>query len=392
MAGGGQLMDAGATPSASDLVRRILFYKYVLAVVLILVVSAVLWVDFRNEVATKDVLIGLIAPAVTALLLSIFYDLFTKREEAIRNDEDRKVTLREFSEKLWEQVDLDLIPRDQKERIVRRFIANPEIMKLFGGILVGPRDGEFLIGHLANLSKGRALRDVEVVNKLVADDHEDTYALEFTQHFSVSREGKETFLILFSSDNELFNSLAARPLGVDAMVGVSEVDWKHLDQRIHSMKVKASRAVEGHRDSQDLQVIELRGEELTRHLGGLAVGRQRVRGFSAALPKESENYHFTFSYSVRNSLADPYYSWFAENPMFVRSVTIDYSGIQHRVGRVSANCFIGSYTSEPEHDLVRGVYRVQVDGLVWPGQGALVIWRPPEPHGRHGAGARKKRD
>jgi hypothetical protein len=214
---------------------------------------------------------------VTALLLSIFYDLFTKREEAIRNDEERKVTLREFSERLWEQVDLDLIPPDQKERIVRRFVANPTIMKVLGDVLVGPKDGEYLIGHLANLYKGRALRDVEVVNTLRAGDDDDTYTLDFMQHFSVARDGKAQFIILFSADNDLFNSLAARPLGIDALVGVSQVDWKHIDRQIQTVHVKASRPVDGKRESHELNVRSLSDEELRLQLDQGVRGRTSQR-------------------------------------------------------------------------------------------------------------------
>jgi hypothetical protein len=373
------------SPGANSLVKKLLVYKYVFIITLTTFVSFIIWHYLRPEITAKDVTITFLAAVVTAFLLSIFYDLFTKKEHTLQSELDRQRLLAHFANSLWAVVDLDAISPEQKELLAKRFLQNRETMEALARVISGHVGSQFLFTHLLNLWKGNILCDVEVSNTLSVDKAADgVYYLDFVQRFTLPRGEKEDIFVLFSCDNDFFNSLVTSPVVIDCMVCVSESDWSGITDLLRFLRLKSARTIDGVRETKDIAFTEISSDRLQKRLGKAPADSGKIRGFVFRLPPNFHLHQYVFSYKIMNSLNDPYYYWFAENPMLVKSITIDYSGLRRSVGLVSANCFIGNYSCDPMHDQEHGVYRIDVDGLVWPGQGALIVWRPPDMRISHG--------
>jgi hypothetical protein len=213
-----------------------------------------------------------------------------------------------------------------------------------------------------------------VENRLCrAPGRDDVYILEFRQTFCASPL-KEAFLVVFTCDDDLFNDIMTSDVVVDELVGTSPDEWKDIDEQIKTLSFNAARNHLGRRESIEVMPRVVNAADLGAKLGSV-VADDRVRVLEYELHEEA-GWTYEYFYRVVNRLSDPYYYWMAVNPMFVTKLVIDYRELKPLVGRVSANCILAS--TDSSHDRELGVYVANVGSLVWPGQGAIIVWRTSE--------------
>jgi hypothetical protein len=202
------------------------------------------------------------------------------------------------------------------------------------------------------------------------------YAMQFRQAFRASPP-KTSYIVIFTCDHDLYYNVATSGLMVDELVGTSTEEWTDIDKQVASLSFQAYRKHLGKRESIIIGSRQMEAAELGRLLNRPIDG-DVVRAYEFKLQSE-DDWTYEYSYQVLNRLSDPYYYWIAVNPMFVSKLVIDYRDLKPMVGRVSASAGLGSAASEPQHDVEAGRYVVNVESLVWPGQGAVVVWRPRPP-------------
>lgn len=367
-------MDEGK--QASVLAARLMIYKYVLFVILICIVGLWLYRDSDQSLSLVEIAKGILYSVVSALLISAFYDIFTRSEAAIIRINEKREMHKLIETKFISYLDIDAVGVENRRSIIDAILRSEEALREITNRIVGIKGGRFYNSFLQPLIEKRAISNVSISNVLSSIDGDDAcYNLEYNEKFEVPAN-KNNFIVLFSCDNEVFNDVVASSIAIDSMVGTGENEWGDIDEQIKSLKLLVSRVSDNNkREVFEISPKNLSKKEIEAILGGGISSSSKIRVIAFDLRHAGAGWRYEFSYLVRQSFEYPYYYWFAENPMFVNSITIDYRAIIGVVGRVSANCILGNNSSKPEHDRRRGIYRVEVDGLVWPGQGAMIVWK-----------------
>lgn len=362
-----------------DPVRRLvesrIFWKY-LALILALVGLCIYLVSaFEAAFSVEKLLDGLFYAVVTALMISLFYDIGTRRDLALLLANEREHSQRRLTERFLYALDLEKVPDRDAEQLGAQVANSDRMMELIAANLLGEQGRTFFYTWLKPLVDRKVLYSATVENRLCRiGQRTDVYTMEFRQSFRAPRF-KTHYFVVFTCDNDLYNDfITASGASPDEMVGTSIEEWADIDAQLASLSFTAYRNHLGSRQSKSLVPEPVEAAELERRLGQ-TTSAERVRAFDFELHRE-DDWNYEYSYRVRNRLSDPYYYWTAVNPTFVSKLIIDYRELKPLVGRVSANCILGSASSDPHHDAEVGVYIVNVESLVWPGQGAMIVWRP----------------
>lgn len=361
-----------------------LVWKY-LTLVLALVLIGVFLAGHESDVAGvvgpqtthpfsfDNIANGLFYSVVTSLIVSFFYDFFSRKDLQALVEVEREEQRRLLTDRFLGALDLDRIPDTEITELAQQVTTNQRMMECIATTLLGPQGRTFYHAWLRPLIDGQALTAVTVEHRLCrVDGRSDVYSMAVRQSFCApSHKGR--FVVLVTCDNDLYNDLITSDAVIDELVGTSAEEWSTIDSQLRSMSFRAWRVHEGKRDNIVIQPRTLRVGELTESFGR-RVDSDLVRGFVFDLGPQ-EDWTYEVYYSVINRVSDPYYYWTAENPMFVDRLSFDYREVAHLIGRVSANCILGSTAGEPVHNADAGTYIVDVRSMVWPGQGGILVWR-----------------
>ncbi|UOQ69247.1 hypothetical protein [Hymenobacter volaticus] len=299
-----------------------------------------------------------------------------RSENKLSKDEELNESKTLISNNLLHYLDFDAIDRNTQELFVNKMYHNDVFLRILSKTIIkGTRDDLFY-SIFKPLRDGKLLLDVNVENIFRKSPDNFSYLLEFKQTFR-SPSNMQEFLVIYSCDNEIFNSIVqSRECVIEAAIGVSDSEWINIDYAINNMYLKGEKTDGGKKKSIKLTPREVIGDELYKRVPIEELNPSSIRAFIFKLPDYHENFVFEFYYEVKNSFNDPYYYWIAENPMYLHSLVFNYENIKDCIGQVSANCIMGNQLYEPVHDRARGIYTIKTDGLIWPGHGALIVWRP----------------
>lgn len=358
--------------------RRLLesriLWKYLALILALVLLSIFMLQKYDKAFSSQNLVNGIFYSVVTSLIVAMFYDLGSRRELSQILDDERIEQRRLLTERLLQAIEFDRLPESECRPLAERLASSDRMMSLISQALLGPQGEEFFFTWLKPLVENRVLESATVEHRLCRlNGRDDAFTMEFHQHFQAAK-AKDSYVIIFTCDNDLYNDLVTSGWGVDELAGTPTEEWPRIDEELTSLTFTAYRQKFGKRETVKVQPRSLHASEIQERLGHPVDGNL-VRGFHFDLRSEND-WHYEYSYRVTYLLSDPYYYWTAINPMFVRRLVIDYRELRPLMGEVSANCILGSASSDPHHDVDIGTYSVNVDSLVWPGQGALLVWRP----------------
>lgn len=363
-----------------SLVESKILWKYIALILAIAILAAYLANGFEGAFDPEQMANGLLYSSVTALIVSMFYDIGTRRDLALAVQSERDYLRQELGPRLLGLMDFRKLTAAEVSTVASHISADERLMAEVSRSLLGTVDGSsFYYTWLKPLVDGAVLQDVEVVNRLKrVTARTDVYDLDLRLRFSPPAS-KRAFVVVITDNNDLYNSFLTSSVAVDELVGTSTEEWASIDEQAASLSLRAYRTRRGERE-----VVSVRRETLPSSALSARLGREittdRVRAFSFPLADPSEGWRYEYSHVIRNRVSDPYYYWTAVRPMSITHITMHYGDAMPVLGRVSANSLLGSSENAPEHDRKAGHYSITINSLVWPGQGALLIWRPPCSH------------
>ncbi len=355
-------------------ITRSIVLKYVLLFVVL--GSAAVWLnDADDDAFTRaQFASGLFYAALTSTIVTLMYDLIVRSElralSRAELEEHQQLLLDELSGSLL----LDEFTDERRMEFAKRVVESPQTMECVSEELVGSQGegAEFYRGWIEPLVEGGALREVLVTNRLEPCDEAGCYVMDFRQRFQ-KLDGSRSYIVVFTSDNGIYENFITSSVEIGEMVGTSGAEWHDIDLQVESLSMVASGGQDG-RASRTVRARKL-GKRRLSELLDVTLDDNLVRAYEFVL-EDDPQVTYEYSYRVRNRLADPFYVWTAVRPTFVRRLTIDYSALKSEMGRVTANSIVNRTSHEPVHDETHGSYIVDVDSLLWPGQGAFIIWRP----------------
>jgi len=319
---------------------------------------------------------GLFYSTLTSLIVTLIYDLIIRAELQALSRADVAEHQSKLLGNLAGSLHLDKLTEELHEAFAKRVVESQQTMQLVAKHLAGSSDDgdEFYRGWINPLLSGEALRDVYVTNTLVSCTDPRCYNIQFQQSFRKG-SGFSSYIVVFTCDNNVYENFITSSINVGEMVGTSPSEWYDIDKQVESLTMIA---IGGQlRTNRVLERQRLSKQDLGKLINHDDFLESTVRAFEFFLEEDSR-VQYKFSYNVRNRLSDPFYVWTAVRPTFMKELTINYSDLRSnmRVGPVTANSIVNRTRSFPNHNLTQGIYSVTIDSLLWPGQGAFIVWRP----------------
>ena len=357
-----------------------IFLKYF--VLSIALASFGAWLSFTDKDAftIAEFAAGLFYSTLTSLIVTLLYDFIIRAELRALSRAEVAEHQAKLLGNLAGSLDLEKLSEEHLKAFAERVVNSQKTMQFVAEYLVGSsEDGcEFYRGWIEPLLLGQALRDVEVTNKLVSCPHSPCcYNIEFKQSFTKG-SGVSSYIVVFTCDNSVYENFITSSVNVGEMVGTSRGEWYDIDSQVESLTMRATTIkpiAEQRRKRRVIEPRKLSKQALSELIKFDNFDDSDVRAFEYDLEQDS-GVKYEYFYIVRNRLSDPFYVWTAVRPTFMKSLTIDYSGLLTLIGPVTANSIVNRTASLPEHNSTQGIYSVDINSLLWPGQGAFIVWRP----------------
>lgn len=329
----------------------------------------------RENFSTSNLISSVLYSVVTALLISLFYDLFTRAEQKAEQEiNNEQVFLRLERSRINVNLLMGL-SNNELSALARELSQTDQFLTaLANATSTDPEMCERLThSHFRPLFASEKLCRVNVENTIISARDQKNYQLHCKFKFMVAG-GKRVFRCVITPDNDIINDVIITSHLADEIIGLSDVGWDERDDLLACLKMTGSWVGKGKRHTEDIRPTILTQEEASERYPNLRGARYLVLEYELHTEPKCE---YLLEYRVKYSLNDNYYCWFATVPMFAERVTINYAGAKDVFGKVSAQCFIGNNSGESKHHVEECSFEITVGGLLWPGQGGLIVWRGP---------------
>jgi hypothetical protein len=340
----------------------------------LLILGFLLFVAAPDEFSWKEIISSVLYSVVTAIFVSLFYDLFTRSEQSVLQDISNDEVVRRLEKA---RINADAVSDlDSSELIVLAgALSSSESFAGAVAHLIHPDDdvSERLVhSHIRPLLNSKKIERVSIENSLLPHADKDSYLLHCRFRFVAGTE-KQGFTCVVTPDNDVVNEVIVSSQFADEVIGLSEEGWQDLEALLSSLRMQCSWVDKGQRVTEEIKPKIMREADVTISYPKFKGARVAVLSFD--LSGYSRKCDYTLDYKIRYSLKDNFYCWFATVPMFVDRIVMNYSGVANRIGKVAALSFVGTNSGETRHRTQDGVFEVDVAGLLWPGQGSMIIWK-----------------
>ena len=118
--------------------RSTLLYKYLLLVILIVVVGLVSSYDpTKQTFQFASIFDHMLAGVVATLLLSIVYDVFTKRQQTLEANVDREILLQQLSREVFLCRGVDALTSDDLKALTKQLTADDQFLRSLAEVTAG---------------------------------------------------------------------------------------------------------------------------------------------------------------------------------------------------------------------------------------------------------------
>jgi hypothetical protein len=379
-------------------IRANLILKYVIIFIFLLIAAVAVSYDYRTgtfSFSFASIKVELVAGLIATILITIMYDVFTRKNEEYVREMERHLLINDLSRKhfitsgVWSlsETDISEVAAElfQDDRFLRAIARNTGVDEQFAENIYH--------AYLRPMWRSPLLRFYEwKVDLSLCKSSNDSYTCQSHQTFRLLSK-LDTFRVVITDKAVIGSRLIDLPSNPESsttfcnnLILIANYNKDEINRTIETaLRMKAKRTVSG-------VPIE---EKVSHRIVQLAeivsdpdiISQYKQYGDRATIVEFNiEPYDrsdvLVFDYSAICSLSEPFFYVQAECISFVDNIVIDYHQIAERLKKVWATSFIGNIASELSHDEHAKVVTGRINGVVMAGYGISLAWingnTPPE--------------
>jgi len=365
--------EASEDRATKDLLRALAIWKYVTtSMVVALLISACLMLGSESGFRIRDLLLGLAGSALAAVALSLYYDVFMRRQQSLEAKLQSAALLKDYAFNILGSRAAEVLSSEGAVRLLTSLLKRPDVIRelAVAAGATGSAERDSLSDYLKPLVTPPRFTKVSVNNRLtLSTTSEDAYMWSCRERFILDKS-VNSFRILVTDSNDTAIALC-RDQRIDCLIllsartgGVEKWVREHLNVEGHANTEGRGRPVR----------IELHSLDSAVSASDMA---NNFRLLEARIVDDGVETVVTLHFDQELSLIDPYFYWATDSYMYVEEILIDYHGIVGHplVNSVSVLSFCASPLLRITHDKSRCVVRADVGALLAAGEGMQIIWR-----------------
>jgi len=358
--------------------KKITILKYALFFLFFIVLLIALSYDSATgEFTLPSLARDFFVANLTALVLTLLQDLFTRREQKLAADIDQQVLAERLSAEILGRYGPGALPDDQLDAHINAMFSDDRCLEAMAGEIangVESRQSVFSETLLA-LTRRPLMQDVTISSRLRPKGN-GQYEWIANKKFSFTRP-KDRLRVLVTGENIISSQVNTIRLDCDFTVLTSRADGT-IEEQIEAARIKLSlRSIDNGIPMQNQihkSVISSAFESVGINWPAEWAGRVAIIDFDISAHPQGAQFELTFR--AVNSLEDMYFYEVVPSPCFVSKIEIDYSALSSVIGKLAVTPLLPSRQTELEHD--RDIGLITLDGnnhLFWQGQGVFIVWR-----------------